>query len=539
MTTLLLASLFSAVSAKSFLQGEVRVRSVESLLSELSGQANRPRNFGSVHNIEAELESMFIALPKNSHDRLEPATVRFALHRYFMHKHGWFVNGLGPVNDTNASVQGATIMKDRAPSFIQHYFEQHLQGTGLGQRDLAVFAATLTDLIHQEVGGSLAGIYDTLHLPIRGDVEEDDYQLAGLVYMMSYISGGENTVSQRDEFSEAQREYIELYPAWEETVMWSRDLLLTRALQQTSRSNPFVTRSRTFEEQVLFFQEMGHQFGTFQNLECHRLKGKLVEMEDVGTGRVPLSRFYRNGLVGQWEFSESVAILRLLGALDDRDPKRMSVVIPNYIQAHSNCVAGSHFYSVCCMDECEELFGHLEREIQASSATPTVISAVISRLPSETVHAPRNLSLALRGRLEEIAQVHGGSVPLHGRLFAQWMHHAYPRECRFPHAVGTVNRLSPSEWESLMEEVDTVEADEKEMSSHVDYDEQKVVAGALEADALPWSTAEELIAGQIDCSGRGKDLLRIVGLITFLGSIAVPMVRFSKVTKKGGMDFLV
>merc|ERR1719195_2145231 len=346
---------------------------------------------------------------------------------------------------------------------------------------------------------------------------------------MSYLSGGENPVSQRDEFSEAQREYIEHNPAWEETVMWSRDLLFTRALQQTSRSNPFVTGSRTFDEQVLFFQEMGHQFGTFQNLECHRLKGKLVEMEDVGTGRVPLSRFYRNGLVGQWEFSESVAILRLLGALDDRDPKRMSVVIPNYIQAHSNCLAGSSFYSVCCFDECEGLLGHLERELRGSSVAPSDVLAAVARLSSDSVHAPRNLSVALQSRLDGIAQIHGGIVPLHGRLFTQWMHHAYPRECRFPHVIGAVNRISPNEWMDAMD-LETVEASEGDMEMHVSYDEQDIMTGALKADALPWSMVEELVAGHTGHVPAHSSMpsLRAVLAVAVLTSLAAPWAWASK-----------
>ena len=37
-------------------------------------------------------------------------------------------------------------------------------------------------------------------------------------------------------------------------------------------------------------------------------------------------------------------------------------------------------------------------------------------------------------------------IPLHARLFAQWLHHAYPRECSFPHASGISNPLSQDEF---------------------------------------------------------------------------------------------
>ena len=86
---------------------------------------------------------------------------------------------------------------------------------------------------------------------------------------------------------------------------------------------------------------------------------------------------------------------------------------------------------------------HLETDVSAPSASPARIAETVSLLQSDTVDAPRNLSSALLTRLQEIADVHAGTVPLHGRLFAQWMHHAYPRECPFPHVSGTTSPMSP------------------------------------------------------------------------------------------------
>merc|ERR1719330_836856 len=184
----------------------------------------------------------------------------------------------------------------------------------------------------------------------------------------------------------------------------------------------------------------------------------------------------------------------------------MSVVIPNYIQSESNCLAGSSFYSVCCFDECEGLLGHLERELRGSSVAPSNVLAAVARLSSDTVHAPRNLSVALQSRLDGIAQIHGGIVPLHGRLFAQWMHHAYPRECRFPHVVGASNRVSPNEWMDSMD-LEAM-ASEEEMAVFVNHDEHDVMTEALKAEMLPWSMAEELIAGH---SGHRRHIIASSG----------------------------
>ena len=52
----------------------------------------------------------------------------------------------------------------------------------------------------------------------------------------------------------------------------------------------------------------------------------------------------------------------------------------------------------------------------------------------------------LLGRLEDAAAHHGGTVQLHGKLFGQWMHHAFSRECPFPHVAGVTNPQTPDEW---------------------------------------------------------------------------------------------
>ena len=85
-------------------------------------------------------------------------------------------------------------------------------------------------------------------------------------------------------------------------------------------------------------------------------------------------------------------------------------------------------YAICCRNECEELQGQLESRLQGAVAEPKEVLAMVSSMASDTVAAPRELSEQLRNRLQEVAEMHGGRVPIHGRLFAQWMHHAFPRE---------------------------------------------------------------------------------------------------------------
>ena len=81
---------------------------------------------------------------------------------------------------------------------------------------------------------------------------------------------------------------------------------------------------------------------------------------------LPDGDFYKTSIDDNtFEFQESEEYLRDLGALDDTDPSHPSVIIPNYIQSASNCIASESLYSVCCLNECEQLMSHLEREIDA------------------------------------------------------------------------------------------------------------------------------------------------------------------------------
>merc|ERR1719326_2864567 len=53
---------------------------------------------------------------------------------------------------------------------------------------------------------------------------------------------------------------------------------------------------------------------------------------------------------------------------------------------------------------------------------------------------------SLSEKLHAIAARRGGGVPLHGRLFAQWLHFAFPHECPYPSVLESATALSASQW---------------------------------------------------------------------------------------------
>merc|ERR1719221_1920872 len=119
----------------------------------------------------------------------------------------------------------------------------------------------------------------------------------------------------------------------------------------------------------------------------------------------------------------------------------------------------------------------------------------MSQFASFTVAAPRQFSRTLQKRLDDIANQHGGTIPLHGRLFAQWLHHAYPRECPYPHISGTTSQQTPDEW--IDQTGGSTEATEEEMLQFAideNATDHSLTQQPIEAeDILHWSTEEELL----------------------------------------------
>merc|ERR1740121_1832652 len=326
-----------------------------------------------------------------------------------------------------------------------------------------------------------------------------------------------------NDFRDLDQKMREDFPAWGDFKLWVEDTRKTIAMDRAYRS--FNVEEFTFGRVMDEVQELNDRLGAFQDLECRSLKAGLADMEYKNTGRVLLSDFYRAGLNGEFLFTEHVDYLRKLGALDETDYKHPSVIIVNYLASPANCLASTSFHSVCCFDECEGLMGHLERSIAAPTVSPGRVLELVAGLRSDTVDAPRNLSASLMSRLGEIADHHGGLVPLHGRLFAQWMHHAYPLECPYPHAAGTTQPLTPDEWmdESGAEDIEASEAERKAYSKkiHVPPREQ--------SDELPWEVVEELVVHHTALKAEWwlGPLTRKVAALGMVLAFVVPIARAS------------
>merc|ERR1740123_2782291 len=329
------------------------------------------------------------------------------------------------------------------------------------------------------------------------------------------------------------------YDGWADLQTWAADLRRSMDYAESDRRNPFARKGMLvgvpFVRVAAVVQEIMHRFSSFQSVECDALTEMLVNLEYKGTGRVPLSDFYMVGLGYKWKFWEPKEYLRHLGALDESDPRRPSVVIPNYVYGMNNCLASSSYFSVCCTNKCERLMSHVEREIAAPIASLQRLVEVVSALPSDFVDAPRELPASLLSRLREMAEFHGdGKVPLHGRLFAQWMHHAYPQECPFPHNERGHSPLTPEEW-SAQTGLDSLN-DPEELAWHADT---ALITEDRGNEAVPWSSTEWLVGfhwhgvqpeqeGHLEGlrpKPRGHSMWRKLMALLVVASLAVPVLR--------------
>lgn len=517
------AALCVGTDAAQFLRvGEVNASTLEAdLLSELAS-AHRPTSKDDrLQNIVDALFQLYSAVPGEHDGTLNHHVVRYVLHRYFTAKHGWFIRGLEPDgdhrDDASEESHAMTDLQEWVPSYLQKFLEQLNNGKGMTLREVAVIAATLEDLIHKEAVQRLELAWKALGYSADTNLYSSQVRKVMETYMIIYDSGGNVTLDTPDDVEEQLQFYSANVKDWIFTQSWLRRV----------RIEVFPQRQMTlnFSQTSHLIEEIGEKYGAFNDDDCGKLKKELLDIESsTRVGRVRLSEFYKKGLYSNWEFSEKKEYLRSLGALDESDEKQPYVIVPNYLASRPNCLVCSNFYVVCCRNECEDLMTSIEAEVTNHTIAPEVLLRLVARLSSGTIRAPRKLSSILMDRLREVAIINGGKVPIHGRLFAQWMHHAFPRECPYPHEAGAASPQTPNEWMASAGH-DSHTLTEAERWAHVENDACKDGKACGEDHDLPWTHAEELLHKRPVVKQRPwKAVIRKVAVFGVISSMTIWMV---------------
>jgi len=498
-------------------------------LEKLLGVGHRGATQPRMERLMELLGPTFGALPKNEHGSVGTAAARYALNRLFVQEHGWFVNGLQASNGTWSEDTPTNAVGGRVDYRAGRLLEGPLAADGFDLKELTLFAAAVENAIHGETAFVVRDIYQMLGRSVEDALLSLNETVSVIdTYMASYVLGA-NPADMTQE--ELMTTIEELHPTWKETQQFLREV--QRDVLQEYED------SFSFDQVATVAEEAAARFGQWQTGECMAMKAQLMQMEDrPGSGRVRLGDFYHGALHGgKWQFSETTEYLRQLGTLDETEASAPRVIIPNYINSPSNCLASSSFYAVCCIDECGDLLQRLERNIGSSHASRDKIVTAMKSLPPPSSATPGDdwrLSDGLVRRLEEVATFHGGaSIPLYGRLFAQWLHHAYPRECPYPHLSGTTQARRPDEYEQHSDQEST--ATEEEMMRHVE--EARAHRAAESDDAIPedglcspmWTMQEELVVPQSHPreermkASSLRSAFRIVAIFGAVGSLLLAL----------------
>jgi hypothetical protein len=387
--------------------------------------------------VEKSTWQTFQALPKNAAGRLAPPAVRYIVHNYFAKEHGWLIAGLEPHGmQLNASeVHDVSILQDKAPLLVENLLESRHADHGLAFNEVVAMVAVLEQLMFDESITLLHAAYSLNGVPIHEKISEDMLHLILRSYLILFGQGSKANLKDAHlhQLLVQSRERPEL-------AEFEHDAVLNFEFARRHQMNPFIRRQYSFQAAAEIMENMAQQYGKWQNSECRDMRSHLVELDPEGLGRVPLGLFYAQPQGSVYHFTESVEYLRKTGALDETVPGKPQVVIANYVAGPSNCIASSSYYSVCCLSECEHIFGDLEKRIAAPMASPDRLLTLIVNMSSQGI--PQGLP----EKLHAIAARHNGQIPLHGRLFAQWLHFAFPHDCPYPSIVESSTALTASEW---------------------------------------------------------------------------------------------
>jgi hypothetical protein len=494
----------------------VSTQEVEGTLRDSLESVLRGSGEQRLARIEASVWETFQALPKNEMGRLDPRSVRHIVHGFFAKEHGWVINGLESRGlQTNASeVHEVDILQDRAPAFVEALLEARRAGRGLSLSDVVAMAGALERLIIEE---SFSLLQDAYTLNGQTVVDKIDAMTVHEVlssYLLIFEVGTLGDVTDVRRHKAIKQVVAGTGESWDTVLQFEQDCVASYDFETNDRTNPFVPRQYSFAETTQMVENLAHDYGKWQNAKCRHMKEELADMDPDGSGRVPLKSFYSSPETADYQFKENVDYLRKIGAYDEATK---SVRIVNYLMGPSNCVAKSTYYSVCCLSECDGLMNELERKIQAPATTPESLLGVISNLTSvEDARLPRDSSLV---RLRDIANVNGGQVPLHGRLFAEFLHYAFPMDCPFPHVAEDDKVFSPTSWTSVQ-----AAATEEERRMHLD---SEVYPDAINRTEPVWS-AEEVLP-LVETTRRARSPLgvfvRLAAQLSALAAFAIAGLR--------------
>lgn len=496
--------------------------------------------------IQKKLEPMWRTFPKN-YGRIDCRSLRYLVHRYFMQTSSLMIRGFEPSRPVNESHWGiADILSQQVPAFAEKILESsHAKTSGFGFKDVVNMVVMMEQLIFDTESKLLEKVYVDQRKPTHRSLGHNGLMQILEAYLIEWMVDGDAAdIAELKSNASLTREVV---PHFDDLLSFAEGRIKTLQFERQQHvpkghGHDTWAMKYSFEDAHSIVGGITENFQTYWRSECDSMKDALVSMDSHHTGRVPLSKFYNTAVNTDWRFGESESYLRELGALDESSSiTGPQVIIPNYIQATSNCIVSTSHYLVCCQNECEEILGEIELALASPTASPKEILAFVANMTSrgsieddESDESPQ-LKGELTEQLELIANMQGGVVPLHGRLFSQWLHYVFPRECPFPHKLGLTSSVTPIQYGE-----DYVATD-SDMKKHAVNASKASIPISVNKDELQWmsqwSPDEEFIvdySSELGMSWERRLLLGAAGIVLLVFGITGGSITFrSKTITRG------
>jgi hypothetical protein len=374
-------------------------------------------------DVEEVVRPAFEAFPKNRQGKVPMQAIHSIVRSFLMEEHGWLIKGF-EFNSMNATqLQGARLLNERAPQFVKALRDTQQHDVGYSLSDVVAVTAVVEHLILEESISLLRVAYDLNGASSVDDLSEKMFHEVLTSFLVLYRQGTSRNLTNKAAHQVFKTHARNSEQDWESLVKFELQAV-------ASKETP---KSYSFEYVARVARELALKYGRWQNSECDEIKGRLVELEIPGTGRVRFKDFHEEPAHAHFSLTEGRDYLRQIGALDELLPEEPKVLVANYVAASSNCIASSTYYAVCCLSECERIMNDLEERIDQAAEVPfQKLIDEVALMPSSTVEAPRQLPEELIQKARAIVSHHRGFVPLHSADFKQWLHFAFPNECPLP-----------------------------------------------------------------------------------------------------------
>jgi len=377
---------------------------------------------------------------------------------------------------------------DKVPRLVEDLLAANRRDHGLLLTEVVAMAAVLEQLILDETFELLHVAYKFNDCTTSDRVDSNTLLKIMASYMALFEAGADANLTDAAKHRRFMKKLENYGAGWHDICVFINDTVENSHYSQKDRRNPFTPTLYSFDDAWQLAAELLSGYGAVQDGECRGMTDALAQLDPEGNGRVPLHTFYSQPHTADYQFKEAAHYLQKIGALDEASGTPQ-VRIANYVQGPSNCLVHAAYFSVCCLAPCHGIMRELEGSVRAPWAPPEQLLSIVGNVSSTTVHAPRQLSIGLQDKLHDVAVQHGGQVPLHGRLFAQWLHFAFPQECPFPHLVENASVMTAQHWQNNFKNGYRVTEAEKRL-----IEERAAIAEAFVGDplVLEWSNEEVL-----------------------------------------------